>query len=63
MYVGRGTPAPCPPSLYLPYDTPGAVGTRTIIPQISQLIKRKIEEILNKNKQSQNCYFVQYSIL
>lgn len=61
--MGCGYPCPCPATLCLPYDTPGAVGTRTIIPQIGQLVKRKIEEILNKNKQSQNCYFVQYSIL
>ena len=61
---GVGVPLPLPHlPRCLPYDTPGYVRARTIIPQTGQLVKRKIEEILNKNKQSWNCYFVQYSIL
>ena len=51
MYVwGGGTPPL--PSLYPPCDTPGCVGARTIIAQTGQLVKRKIKEISDKNKQS-----------
>ena len=52
MYTwGWGTP-PLSPSLSPPCDTPGCVGARTIIPQTSQLVKKKIKEISNKNTQS-----------
>lgn len=53
MCMGWGYPSPLPPpSLSPPCDTPGCVGARTIIPQADQLVKKKIEEISNKNKQS-----------
>ena len=52
MYVGGVPLPPAPPSLYPPCGTPRHVRARTIIAQTGQLVKRKIEEISNKNAQS-----------